>query len=299
MPKSNGEAFYLTNDQDSPPLVHAILEPSSRTWQYIVVDPNTRHGVIIDPVQSQTERNEDSKSEKTEDIIIRLIKSHQYLIDHIFETESSQQPKLTAAWSLRMQLSESQGYPPQLCRNSSVTALKSTFARKYGASNGFTTTLNKQHADRESILVGRMRVTVMHVPGHDTPNRRAYLIDGAIFGAYSIALPGEESAGGQSKGADPVFAGAKDDEQRRELWKSMIRVLSLPEDTRVYHEEDVDGTGIANCTSIGKCRTDNPYIALSENEFIVRRRGELKERENAKIASSKHSKKRSKHMNGP
>ena len=91
-PQSNGEAFYLTNGSDRPPLVHAILEPSSRTWQYVVVDPSTHHGVIIDPVSSPTNKSEDSSSDG-QDEIIRLIDSRGYVIDHIFETQSSPQER--------------------------------------------------------------------------------------------------------------------------------------------------------------------------------------------------------------
>ena len=291
--KTSTETFYLTNGSDAPPIVHPILEPVSRTWQYIVADPSTRHAVIIDPISTNTtDTTEESRSDAT-DQIIQLVKTRGYLIDHIFETQSSQQPKLTAAWSLRMHFSGSQGYAPQLCSNESVTALRSMFARRYGAGNGFSTTLTKQYADKEAFLVGRMRVTVMHIPGFGTPNRRAYLIDDAIFGGHSIAMPGSEDVGGHAKGSDRVLLMAQDDEGRRALWKSMHRVLSLPPDTRVYCEESIENTGLGDCMFIEQCRALNPYIELNENEFIIRRRGELRERREARAAADSHGKKHS------
>lgn len=288
--ESNGEQFYLTNGSNTPPRVHAILDPASRAWQYIVADPSTRHAVIIDPIAHRSEKD---NSPESAEHIIRLVESNGYLIDHILETESSLQPRLTAAWSLRMHFSHTQGYPPQLCSNSSVSALHRTFARRYGAGNGFSTTLNKQYSDKEQFLVGRMRVTVMHVPGFATPNRKAYLIDGGLFGAYSIAMPTGEDFGGHAEGqrSDPVHAGAKDDEQRRVLFKSMHRILSLPAETRVYYEEDYDKSGLGDCTSIERCRTLNLYLDLNENEFVVRRRGELRERKEGRAASSDRHKK--------
>lgn len=60
-----------------------------------------------------------------------------------------------------MHFSHTQGYAPQLCSNGSVSALQRSFARKYGASNGFSTTLGSEHGDKETFTVGRMRVTVM------------------------------------------------------------------------------------------------------------------------------------------
>lgn len=292
---SNADSFYLTNGSDRPPIVHAILEPTSRTWQYVVVDPSTRHGVIIDPVypQDNDNRNEEQASDATEKII-RLVEGNGWLIDHIFETQSFMQPRKTAAWSLRMHFSNRQGYAPQLCSNDSVTALRGMFRRRYGAANGFSTTLTNQYADKESFLVGRMRVTVMYIPGFSTPNRRGFLIDDALFGAYSIAMPGSEDLGGHAKGVDRVLAHAKDDDERRALWKSMHRVLSLPPETRVYYEEGPENGGLAACLSIEQCRNLNPYIELSENEFVIRRRGELTERREARAAAvGGHGKKNS------
>lgn len=275
-PQSNGQSFYLTNDRNTSPFVHAILEPSSRTWQYIVADPSTRRGVIIDPVSSRDDTGE-RVSPNASDDIIRLVEKHGYCIDHIFETESSTEPKLTAAWSLRMHFSNTQTYPPQLCSNSFVGTLQRTFARKYGAANGFSTTLSDQYVDKASFVVGRMRVTVMQVPGFRTPNRRAYLIHGSLFGAYSLAMPPQESATWAFQAAEPVLSEAKEDEERRTLWQSMTRVLSLPPETCVYMEEAYPGTEMANWCSVEHCRAFNPYIALTENEFIIRRKGELRE----------------------
>ena len=279
-PQSNGQSFYLTNGPDVCPLIHAILEPSSRTWQYIVVDPSTRRGVIIDPVSSRDGTSGRSSLDASDDII-RLIEKHGYQIDHILETESSSQPKLTAAWSLRMHFSNTQRDPPQLCSNSFVSSLHRTFQRRYGAANGFSTTLSNQYDDKASFVVGRMRVTVLQLPGFRTPNRRAYLIQGCLFGAHSIAMPSPEGSAESFEGVDPGPSTVQTDEDRRTLWKSMVRVLSLPPETCVYLEEAYPGTEMTDRTTIEHCRAFNPYIALNENEFIIRRRGELRELENS------------------
>ena len=259
----------------------------------MVVDPNTHHGVVIDPVYSRNDTNEDLSSDGTESII-RLIQKHGYIIDHILETESSSQSRLTAAWSLRMQLFITQGFPPQLCSNAPVSALHRMFSRKYGAANGFSTTLNKQHQDKESFVVGRMRVTVIHAPGFNTPKRRAYLINGSLFGAYSIAMPGFDGVSGQRSGTDPVLSDVLWNDQHRQLWNSMQRILAMPEETRVYYEEDSEGVGLANHTSIERCRAMNLYIDLNANEFIIRRRGELREQQDVIVAKSARSRRRSK-----
>lgn len=137
-------------------------------------------------------------------------------------------------------------------------------------------------------------MAVRHVPGVDTPNRRAYLIDGAIFGAHSLALPSRESAGLQSGVIDPGLYAAKIDDQRRVLWKSMNRILALSPETWVFYEEhnDDDGAEIMCSTTIEQCRAFNPYIGLNDNEFIIRRRGELRERQDAMLAASSQKKKR-------
>lgn len=78
----------------------------------------------------------------------------------------------------------------------------------------------------------------------------------------------------------------------------MNRVLALSPDTGVFYEEYSESVGTTNCTSIEQCRALNPYTGLNDNEFIVRRRGELRELQDAASASPHHKKKRFRQSEG-
>ncbi|KAK5727579.1 hypothetical protein LTR15_003480 [Elasticomyces elasticus] len=257
--------FFLTNGVDRPPIVHSVFALSTGTWQYPVRDHLADRAAI-----STTAANK----------LIALIRKHGYTCDIILETNASPTTTQTAAWFLRMQLSDIQGWAPKVCRDATaVTTVESMWQRKYGTASPFASKLRASPEDGENIVVGRMRVQVMSVPSLAAPNQRAYRIGNAVFGAYGLAaLSREDRSATGSTEADAASVGVHRD-ACTDVWTAMQRVLSLPEDTRVYYhggevnvmENEEPHKDVRHCTDI------NQYVGLGSSEFFTRRQGEFQE----------------------
>ncbi len=95
-------------------------------------------------------------------------------------------------------------------------------------------------ADGDVLRVGDRELRVLHTPGH-TPGSICLVGDGVVFSGDTL-MPGwvgrTDMPGGDQRAI------------RTSLWQ---RLLSLPDDTRVY-------PGHLGVTSIGAERRDNPYL---------------------------------------
>lgn len=271
--------FHLSNDTaQQPPIIHSIYVTSTNTWQYVVADPSTRRCVVIDPVRD-THRDSAVLATEAADTIATLVKDQGYHVDLIVETHSLPSPPQTGAWLLRMQFASWQGTPPHLCSDGTVSAMEKLWQRKYGSTRKFVTTLGKGLDDNQSMMVGRMRVTCMHVAGFGTPDRRAFLIGNCLFGAYSIALLSQTSwrqswTPNASAETQPSIAPV-DKQTAISVWSSMQRVLSLHESIRVYPESDAQSPRDSEpYRDVAFCRANNPYIGLNPDDLLLRWEGE-------------------------
>jgi hypothetical protein len=260
-----------TAASDAPSVVHNIYSESTKTWQYIVADPTTRHCIVLDPVRDRC-ADKAAMSTKAADAIISLVKQHSYVVDYILETHVSGSRCLSAAWYLRMQFSIYQGRPPQLCNEATVSGLEVQWQRKYGAGSAFSTTIRAGLRDGEKVTLGGLSLTSMHMPGFGSPHRRAYLVGKDLFGAHSIAMLAEDAFDEGAKNSDSTSQIPEDTVSFLDAWTSMQRVLALPGDTRVWWEKGTidseDGEALP-CDSLTQCTTANKCAESSESDFLA------------------------------
>jgi glyoxylase-like metal-dependent hydrolase (beta-lactamase superfamily II) len=118
-------------------------------------------------------------------------------------------------------------------------------------------------ADGERFALGTLDARVIAVPGH-TSDSIAYLIDDALFPGDSLFMPDSGTARCDFPGGDAA-----------QLYRSIQRLLSLPEQTRVFvcHDYGTGGRDIANQTSIGEQRAHNIHVrdGMTEAEFVAMR----------------------------
>jgi len=118
--------------------------------------------------------------------------------------------------------------------------------------------------DGERFKIGVLDVEVMHVPGH-TPADVAYLIGDAAFVGDTLFMPDYGTARADFPGGDA-----------RELYRSIRRLLSLPDDTRLYLCHDYKAPGrdaYAWETTVGEQRRTSVHVndAVSEDAFVAMR----------------------------
>lgn len=267
-----------TTDSTTP-LVHDLYEQSTQTWQYIVADPTTLHCMVIDPVREHGSSNQQVCT-KAADAILAFVRMKHYLVDLVLETYSSPRDNRSAAWYLRMQLLESQGYAPRVCSAAEVSGMSRLFARKYGA--GLRTNLEDDFRDGESVDVGHMRVKVLHLPGLCTPQGRVYIVDDNVFGAHSIAHLKQKMDELNFTEEYPLATMSED--ECHLLWVSLQKILGMSRETRIYFDRG-DGLflggrpkgksilkeGPQRCfKTIAECRAINDDIQWTAREFMSR-----------------------------
>jgi glyoxylase-like metal-dependent hydrolase (beta-lactamase superfamily II) len=118
--------------------------------------------------------------------------------------------------------------------------------------------------DGERFAIGALEVMVMHVPGH-TPADIAYLIGDAAFVGDTLFMPDYGTARADFPGGDA-----------HQLYRSIRRVLSLPEDTRLFlcHDYKASGRDVYRWeTTVGEERRGSVHVSdgVSEDEFVAMR----------------------------
>lgn len=115
------------------PIVHTVYDTTTGTWQYVVADPQTKHGAIIDSVLDfDPAKNEIST--KTADGLLGLVGTHGYTIEALLETHLHAD-HISAASYLCEQLTRKQHLKPKICIGSGISTMQKLFAERYGVSD--------------------------------------------------------------------------------------------------------------------------------------------------------------------
>ena len=95
-----------------------------------------------------------------------------------------------------------------------------------------------------------MSVSVMHTPGH-TPACMTHVIGDAAFVGDTLFMPDGGTARADFPGGDAA-----------QLYHSIQRILSLPEETRIFvcHDYGPNGRDVAWQTTVGEERLKNIHV---------------------------------------
>ena len=119
-------------------------------------------------------------------------------------------------------------------------------------------------ADNEAFAIGHLQARVIAVPGH-TSDSNAFLIGDALFTGDSLFMPDGGTARCDFPGGDA-----------RTLYRSIRRLLELPEPTRLYlcHDYPPHERPNAFFSSVGEQRRSNIHVhdGVGEEEFVDLRR---------------------------
>jgi len=213
-------------DTEQQPIVNAIFEPDTCTWQYIVSDPATKDAVIIDSVldyNPTTNTISNASAEK----LLALISDRGYNIIAILETHAHAD-HLTAARYLQQALLR-RGKPlAPICIGALITSVQHAFAAQYRVNpHEYDGVFDRLLPDGSTIPIGNIVCRVLHLPGH-TPDHVGYLIGSNVFVGDSLFQPDVGSARCDFPGGDT-----------RALFHSITtKLYSLPDDVRIYVGHD-------------------------------------------------------------
>jgi glyoxylase-like metal-dependent hydrolase (beta-lactamase superfamily II) len=240
------------------PHVQTFFDPATFTATHLVSDPATRAAVIIDPVLD-FEPKAAKLSTISADRVLQAVKAQGLDLKFVLETHAHAD-HLSAAGYIRGRTGAKVGIGARI-----VEVQKQfipVFEADDVASDGQAFDLLLNEGDQ--LKLGRLSITLLHTPGH-TPACVTYRIGDAAFVGDTLFMPDYGTARADFPGGDA-----------RALYRSIRRILALPQETRVFVGHDYLPEGRKTFgweTTIRAQREGNIHIhdGVSEAEFVAMR----------------------------
>ncbi len=239
--------------------IRAFFDEPTNSVSYVVSDPVTRRAAIIDSVL-----HFDPASGRTDkapaDAIVAYVHEHALTVDWLLETHVHAD-HLSAAPYLHGIVGG------QLAIGRAITCVQDVFGKMFNAGSEFArdgSDFDRLFDDGDLFAIGDLACTVLHVPGH-TPADVAFVIGDAAFVGDTLFMPDYGTARADFPGGD---AG--------ELFRSIRRLLTLPDETRLFLCHDYKAPGreeFAWETTVGAQRTGNVHVhdGIDEEAFVAMR----------------------------
>lgn len=240
------------------PDVRGFFDPATHTITYLVSDPATGQAAIIDPVLD-FEAPSARTSTRSIDAVMAALRSEALTLALVLETHAHAD-HLTAAAHLRATTGVSIGIGGR------ITQVQSAFGPLFGADDVRPdgAIFDHLYADGDAFALGDLTVEVIHTPGH-TPACVSYRIGDAVFSGDTLFMPDYGTARTDFPGGDA-----------RTLYRSIQRLLALPDDTRIFVGHDYLPQGRTDYrfeTTVAEQRAHNIHIGggVSEDAFVAMR----------------------------
>ena len=248
------------------PDVTGFFHAPTFSVSYLVADPATGRAALIDTVLDYDHKAGRISTAFADDIIA-AVRAKGVAIDWVLETHVHAD-HLTAAPHVKQELGGVMALGKQ------VTVIQSHFKKLFNAGPDFVpdgAQFGRLFADGDSFRIGSLDVQVMHTPGH-TPACISYVIGDAVFVGDTLFMPDYGTARCDFPGGSA-----------RTLYRSIQRLLALPDATRVFtgHDYGPDGRPYAWESSVAEQRARNKHVGggISEEDFVARREARDKELE--------------------
>ena len=239
-------------------VIEAFFDEPTNTISYLVADPVSGEDAVIDPVLDfdLASGNADVRSA---DRIVATAAERGWRIATVLETHAHAD-HLSAAPYIKSKTGAAIGIGEHIRDVQKI--FRPVFALDDLKTDG--SDFDRLFADGERFKIGTLDVEVMHVPGH-TPADVAYLIGDASFVGDTLFMPDYGTARADFPGGDA-----------RQLYRSIRRVLSLPEETRLFLCHDYKAPGRDDYrweTSVSEQRRASVHVhdGITEDEFVAMR----------------------------
>ena len=244
----------------SVPSVTAFFDDATFTVTYVVADPDSARAAIIDPVLDYDPAS-GRTSTASADKVARFVGDNALDVDWILETHIHAD-HLTAAPYLKEKLGG------RIAIGSNVAAVQEAFKGVFNIEDLATDGSQFDHLfeDGDAFEVGSIAGFVIGTPGH-TPACITYVVGDAAFVGDTLFMPDFGTARTDFPGGDAGM-----------LYDSIQRILSLPEETRLFLCHDYKAPGreeFAWETTVAEQREANVHInqGVSRDEFVAMREG--------------------------
>ena len=246
-------------DKRLRPSIAGFFDEATNTVSYVVHDPKTGEAAIIDSVLDF-----DAASGRTAngsaDRMIEYVTSNNLKVTWLIETHAHAD-HISAAPYLQERLGG------KLAIGRDIIRVQEGFGKLFNAGTDFErdgSQFDKLFEDGETFRIGELEGIALHVPGH-TPADMAFIVGDAAFVGDTIFMPDFGTARADFPGGD---AG--------QLFRSIRRLLSLPDETRLFLCHDYKAPGrdeYAWETTVKQQREENVHVkdGVTEQDFVAMR----------------------------
>jgi glyoxylase-like metal-dependent hydrolase (beta-lactamase superfamily II) len=242
------------------PSVKAFFDEATNTVSYVLRDPGSKACAVVDSVLD-FDYSSGRTSTASADQIIAHIRAEGLEPEWLLETHVHAD-HLSAAPYLQQELGGKIGIGAE------IATVQNTFGKVFNAGTEFQrdgSQFDQLFREQDRFRIGGLSGFVLHTPGH-TPACLTYVIGDAAFVGDTLFMPDFGTARCDFPGGSAET-----------LWDSIQKVLSLPEETRLFMCHDYKAPGrddYAWETTVAEEKTANIHIAGKSREEFVRMRTE-------------------------
>ena len=240
------------------PEIRAFFDEPTNTVSYLVWDPATKEGAVIDPVLNFDHRSGKATVQSADAMLAEAtkldVKINQVLETHAHADHLSGAPYIKVKTGATVAIGDH------------IKDVQRIFRPVFNALDvsGDGSEFDHLFKDGEHFKVGSIDAEVLYTPGH-TPACISYKIGDAVFVGDTMFMPDYGTARADFPGGNA-----------RDLYRSIQRILSLPNETRLFMCHDYKAPGrdqYAWETTVGEERARNVHVreGVSEDDFVKMR----------------------------
>ncbi|MEY4517231.1 MAG: hypothetical protein RL180_1577 [Pseudomonadota bacterium] len=236
--------------------IESFLDPQTETFTHVVHAGAGTACAIIDPVLD-FDGAAGRTSTVSADRIVAYVHAQHLRVEWILETHAHAD-HLSAAMYLKHTLGG------KIAMGQAITQVQAAFKPLLNLGDDFVADggqFDHLFADQDTFAIGTLTATALHVAGH-TPADMAYQIDDAVFVGDTLFMPDVGTARCDFPAGDA-----------RTLYRSIQRLLQLPEHTRLFvcHDYPPRGRPHQAYSTVAEQKALNIHVhdGVNEDEFVA------------------------------
>tara|TARA_B100000768_G_scaffold83766_1_gene79235 strand:- start:2492 stop:3364 length:873 start_codon:yes stop_codon:yes gene_type:complete len=239
--------------QQNIPEVYSFFDEATNAACYIVKDPGSNACAVIDSILDFDQAAGRTHTTHADMLIAKIIKNG-WSLDWIIETHVHADHLSAAPY-----LAEKIG--GKIAIGANIAAVQEVFGKIFNAGTEFEmdgSQFDQLFKDGDYFSIGNLDVAVMHTPGH-TPACVTYVIGDVAFIGDTLFMPDFGTARADFPGGSAT-----------DLYNSIQRILSLPDETRLFLCHDYKTAGRDTfCweTTVAAQKANNIHVGGGKSEI--------------------------------
>ena len=235
--------------------IKGFFDEETSTISYVIYDMTSKKCAVIDSVLDfdfSSGTIDYHNAEKIISFIEKMKLDLEWLIEtHVHADHLSASPYIQKKLGGKIGISEK------------ISDIQNIFGKTFNAGTEFQrdgSQFDRLFKDNDEYKIGSVKCKVINTPGH-TPACTAHVIGNSIFVGDTLFMPDLGSARADFPGGDA-----------RELYRSIQKILSYPDDTLIFvcHDYPPTSRKVEWVTTVGEHKKKNIHVktSIGENEFV-------------------------------